>query len=57
MTTWIDGGSAGAGTFEGMREWVLSRSRVRMLAFLNISAIGLAYLFYRKESRKEGETL
>jgi dihydroorotase len=44
VTTWIDGGSAGAGTFEGMREWVLSRSRVRMLAFLNISAIGLAYL-------------
>lgn len=44
VTTWIDGGSAGAGTFEGMREFVLSRSRVRMLAFLNISAIGLAYL-------------
>ncbi len=44
VTTWIDGGSTGAGTFEGMREWVLSRSRVRMLAFLNISAIGLMYL-------------
>lgn len=44
VTTWVDGGSAGAGTFEGMREWVLSRSRVRMFAFLNISAIGLAYL-------------
>jgi dihydroorotase len=44
VTTWIDGGSAGAGTFEGMREWVLARSRVRMFAFLNISAIGLAYL-------------
>ena len=44
VTTWIDGGSAGAGTFEGMREFVLSRSRVRMFAFLNISAIGLAYL-------------
>ena len=44
VTTWVDGGSAGAGTFEGLREWVLSRSRVRMLAFLNISAIGLAYL-------------
>src|SRR3989475_7521875 len=27
-----------------MREWVLSRSRVRMFAFLNISAIGLTYL-------------
>ena len=44
VTTWVDGGSTGAGTFEGMREWVLSRSRVRMYAFLNISAIGLAYL-------------
>jgi dihydroorotase len=44
VTTWVDGGSAGAGTFEGLREWVLSRSRVRVLAFLNISAIGLAYL-------------
>src|SRR6266581_4337385 len=29
---------------KGMREWVLSRSRVRMFAFLNISAIGLMYL-------------
>ena len=44
VTTWVDGGSAGAGPFEGMREWVLARSRVRMFAFLNISAIGLAYL-------------
>ena len=44
VTTWVDGGSAGAGTFEGLREWVLSRSRVRMFGFLNISAIGLAYL-------------
>ncbi len=44
VTTWVDGGSAGAGTFEGMREWVMSRSRVRMLAFLNISAIGLMFL-------------
>ena len=44
VTTWVDGGSTGAGNFEGMREWVLSRSRVRMFAFLNISAIGLTYL-------------
>lgn len=44
VTTWVDGGSAGAGTFEGLREWVLARSRVRLLAFLNISAVGLAYL-------------
>ncbi len=44
VTTFVDGGSAGAGTFEGMREFILSRSRVRILAFLNISAIGLTYL-------------
>jgi len=44
VTTFVDGGSAGAATFEGMREFVIARSRVRVLAFLNISAIGLAYL-------------
>lgn len=44
VTTFIDGGSAGAATFEGMRQFVIARSRVRILAFLNISAIGLAYL-------------
>ncbi|MFQ5897055.1 MAG: amidohydrolase/deacetylase family metallohydrolase [Candidatus Methylomirabilia bacterium] len=44
VTTFVDGGSAGAATFEGMREFVIARSRVRILAFLNISAIGLAYL-------------
>ncbi len=44
VTTFVDGGSAGAGTFEGMREFVIARSRVRILAFLNISAIGLAHL-------------
>ncbi|MBI4562245.1 MAG: amidohydrolase/deacetylase family metallohydrolase [Candidatus Rokubacteria bacterium] len=44
VTTFVDGGSAGAATFAGMREFVMARSRVRILAFLNISAIGLAYL-------------
>ncbi len=44
VTTFIDGGSAGAATFEGMREFVIARSHVRILAFLNISVIGLAYL-------------
>lgn len=44
VTTFVDGGSAGAATFDGMREFVVNRSRVRILAFLNISAIGLAYL-------------
>jgi len=44
VTTFVDAGSAGAGTFEGMREFIINRSRVRILAFLNISAIGLTYL-------------
>jgi len=44
VTAFVDGGSTGAGTFEGMREFVISQSRVRILAFLNISAIGIAYL-------------
>lgn len=44
VTTLVDGGSAGAGTFEGLREFVAARARTRILAFVNISAIGLAYL-------------
>ncbi|MBI4607689.1 MAG: amidohydrolase/deacetylase family metallohydrolase [Candidatus Rokubacteria bacterium] len=44
VTTFIDAGSAGAATFEGMRQFVIARSRVRIRAFLNVSAIGLAYL-------------
>lgn len=44
VTTLVDGGSAGAGTFDGLREYVASRARTRILAFVNISAIGLAYL-------------
>lgn len=44
VTTFVDGGSAGAGTFQGMRESALERLRVRTFAFLNISAIGLAWL-------------
>jgi dihydroorotase len=44
VTTLVDGGSAGAGLFEGLREFVASRARTRILAFVNISAVGLAYL-------------
>lgn len=44
VTTFVDGGSAGAGTFEGMRRLVLDALGVRTFAFLNISAIGLAWL-------------
>ena len=44
VTTLVDGGSAGAGLFAGLREFVQSRARTRIVAFVNISAIGLAYL-------------
>jgi dihydroorotase len=39
-TTVVDGGSAGANTFAGFRKLVAEQSRGRILAFLNISAMG-----------------
>ena len=44
VTTMVDGGSTGAALVEAMRRWVIERARVRILAFLNISAIGLAWM-------------
>ena len=44
VTTMVDGGSAGAGLIEGMRRLVIERVRTRILAFLHISALGLAYM-------------
>ena len=44
VTTMVDGGSAGAALFEGMRRLVIERARTRILAFLHISAIGLAWM-------------
>ncbi len=41
VTTWIDAGSVGGYTLPGFREFVVDRARVRIRAFLNISAIGL----------------
>jgi dihydroorotase len=40
-TTFIDAGSAGAGNFAGFRYHVIERSRVRILAYLNISFAGI----------------
>jgi dihydroorotase len=39
-TTVVDAGSAGANTFPGFRRWVAEASRGRVLAYLNISAMG-----------------
>jgi dihydroorotase len=44
VTTMVDGGSVGAALIGGMRRWVVERARTRILAFLHISAIGLAWM-------------
>jgi dihydroorotase len=44
VTTMVDGGSSGAATFEGFKEFVIDRAETRLLAFLHISSIGLADL-------------
>jgi dihydroorotase len=46
VTTWVDAGSAGAFTFPGLQEYVIDRTAVRVLAFINISYLGLAGLNY-----------
>jgi len=40
-TTFVDAGSAGPGNFLGFREHVIERSRVRILAYLNVSFAGI----------------
>jgi len=46
VTTLVDAGSAGAGTFHGFRRHVIEPSPVRILAYLNISYPGI-YAFGR----------
>jgi len=41
VTTAIDAGTSGADSFDGFRRLVIESSRTRVLAFLNISRIGL----------------
>lgn len=41
VTTWLDVGSAGAYSFPGLREYIIRRSKSRIYALLNLSAIGL----------------
>jgi dihydroorotase len=41
VTTWVDAGSAGAYNFHGFRRFIADVSQVRVLAFLNVSGIGL----------------
>jgi len=42
VTTAVDGGSAGALTFPGLRHFIIERSRCQVLAFLHLAAHGLA---------------
>jgi dihydroorotase len=41
VTSAIDAGTSGSDSFEGFRRLVIDRSRTRVLAFLNISRVGL----------------
>lgn len=41
MTTMVDAGSAGAGNYDGFRDYVMAQSPYRILAFLNISFPGI----------------
>jgi len=46
VTTMVDAGSAGAGNFAGLRDFVMSSALTRLLAYLNISFPGI-YAFER----------
>jgi dihydroorotase len=41
LATLVDAGSAGAGNFDGLRDFVIGASRTRILAYLNISFAGI----------------
>ena len=41
LTTLIDAGSAGAGNYDGFRDYVMAHTPYRILAFLNISFPGI----------------
>ena len=42
VTSLVDGGSAGAATFPGFKEYLIEPSDIRIFTFLHISSIGLA---------------
>jgi dihydroorotase len=41
VTTAVDAGSSGAQTFPGFRKYIVEKSRTRVLAFLNLSVLGM----------------
>ena len=46
VTTWVDGGSSGAYSMPGFREFVVRPSQARIYAFMNISTVGLVHETY-----------
>jgi dihydroorotase len=46
VTTWVDAGSAGAFALPGFHEYVVRPASSRILAFINVSYLGLAGLNY-----------
>jgi dihydroorotase len=42
-TTMVDGGSSGAGNFDAFKEFILTKSDLNLLAFLNISLLGQVF--------------
>jgi len=56
VTTFVDAGTAGPGNFQGFWDHVISRSRVRILAFLHIAYTGLdGAIYYPSALRIIGE--
>ncbi|MEJ0016184.1 MAG: amidohydrolase/deacetylase family metallohydrolase [Acetobacteraceae bacterium] len=41
VTSWVDAGSAGAFSIDGLRRYVIEPAQVRIAAFLNITSIGI----------------
>jgi dihydroorotase len=42
-TTMVDGGSAGAGNFDALKEFILAKSELNLLVFLNVSLLGQVF--------------
>jgi dihydroorotase len=53
VTTWIDAGSVGAYTLPGFHDLIVRPATVRILAFLNISYLGLGGLNYDEYANLE----
>lgn len=55
VTTVVDAGSAGYLTLPGFRRYIVDRAKTRVLAFVNVSSIGLASAGLGGQNRLPGE--